>query len=96
MKDALYQWHGARRADQGLNGVGDVGDGNFKMGRGTIYCNKEVFSALDSLGTNAGASDNFIRLGFKDMEIQGKEVLTYRGFPIRQVDQLVNNEARVV
>lgn len=93
MRKALYQWHGARRADQGLSGMGDVGDGNYKMGRGTIYCNKDVFEALDAEGSNDGASDNYVRL--KPMEIQGKEVMTYRGFPIRQVDQIVNTEARV-
>lgn len=93
MRKALYQWHGARRADQGMNGMGDVGDGNFKMGRGTIYCNKDVFEALDAEGSNNGSSDNFVRL--KPMEIQGKEVDTYRGFPIRQVDQIINTEAQV-
>ncbi len=93
MRQAFYQWHGARRADQGTQGIGDVGDGNFKMGRGSIYCNKDAFEALDAIATNAGASDNFIRL--KPMEIQGQEVLTYRGHPIRQVDQLVNTEAQV-
>jgi len=30
------------------------------------------------------------------MEIEGKEVLTYRGIPIRETDALVNTEARVV
>lgn len=94
MRKALYQWHGARRADQGMNGMGDVGDGNFKMGRGTIYCNKDVFEALDAESNNNGSSDNFIRL--KPMEIQGQEVDTYRGFPIRQCDQLINTETRVV
>lgn len=93
MRKATYQWHGARRADQGLSGVGDTGNGNFNMGRGVIYCNKDVFEALDAEGSNDGASDNYIRL--KPMEIQGKEVMTYRGFPIRQVDQIVNTEARV-
>lgn len=93
MRKAYYQWHGARKADQGTNGIGDVGDGNFKMGRGTIYMNKDAFEALDAIATNANVADNFIRL--KPMEIQGQEVLTYRGHPIRQVDQLVNSEARV-
>ena len=59
-----------------------------------IYCNRDVLEALDRLATNAGSSDNFTRL--KPMEIQGEEVLTYRGIPIRETDALVNNEARVV
>jgi hypothetical protein len=59
-----------------------------------IYCNRDVLEALDALGTNAGASDNFVRL--KPMEIQGKEVMTYRGIPIRETDAILNTEARVV
>jgi len=93
MVKALYQWHGARNQAQGTQGIGDTGDGNFKMGRGAIYCTKEVLEALDIAAVNQGASDNFTRL--RPMEIQGREVLTYRGFPIRQMDQIVLNEARV-
>jgi hypothetical protein len=63
-------------------------------GRCAIYCNRDVLEALDALGTNAGASDNFIRL--RPMEIEGKEVMTYRGIPIRETDALLNTEARVV
>ncbi len=59
-----------------------------------IYCNRDVLEALDALATNAGASDNFVRL--KPMEIEGKEVMTYRGIPIRETDALLNTEARVV
>lgn len=63
-------------------------------GTQAIYCNRDVLEALDALATNAGASDSFIRL--KPMEIQGEEVLTYRGIPIRETDALINTEARVV
>lgn len=63
-------------------------------GRLAIYCNTDVLEALDAEGTNSGASDNFVRL--KPMEIQGKEVLTYRGIPLRETDALLNTEARVV
>ena len=63
-------------------------------GKIAIYCNRDVLEALDALATNAGASDNFVRL--KPMEIEGKEVMTYRGIPIREVDALLNNEAQVV
>ena len=63
-------------------------------GKLAIYCNRDVLEALDALATNAGASDNFVRL--KPMEIEGKEVMTYRGIPIREVDALLNTEARVV
>jgi hypothetical protein len=63
-------------------------------GRTAIYCNRDVLEALDALATNAGASDSFIRL--KPMEIEGKEVMTYRGIPIRETDAIINAEARVV
>jgi hypothetical protein len=63
-------------------------------GKLAIYCNRGVLEALDSLATNAGASDNFVRL--KPMEVEGKEVMTYRGIPIRETDAIVNTEARVV
>lgn len=58
-----------------------------------IYCNRDVLEALDALASNAGASDNFVRL--KPMEIEGKEVMTYRGIPIRETDALINTEAVV-
>jgi len=58
-----------------------------------IYCNRDVLEALDALATNAGASDSFVRL--KPMEIEGKEVMTYRGIPIRETDAIINTEAVV-
>ena len=62
-------------------------------GKISMYCNRDVLEALDALATNAGSTDNFIRL--KHTEIQGKEVLTYRGIPIRESDSLLNTESRV-
>jgi len=62
-------------------------------GKQAIYCNRDVLEALDALATNAGASDNFVRLGRK--EVEGEEVLTYRGIPIRESDALLNTEAQV-
>lgn len=62
-------------------------------GKIAIYCNRDVMEALDGLASNAGASDNFVRL--TPMEIEGKEVQTYRGFPIRETDALINTEAQV-
>lgn len=62
-------------------------------GKLAIYCNRDVLEALDALATNAGASDSFIRL--RPMEIEGKEVMTYRGIPIRETDALINTEALV-
>lgn len=63
-------------------------------GKLCIYCNRDVLESLDALATNAGASDSFIRL--KTTEIEGQEVLTYRGIPIKEVDAILNTEARVV
>jgi hypothetical protein len=62
-------------------------------GRIAIYANRDVCEALDALGTNDGSSDSFIRL--RPSEIQGKEVMTYRGFPLRETDAILNTEAEV-
>ncbi len=53
-----------------------------------------MMEALDKLATNGGTTDNFVRLTRK--EIEGEEVLTYRGIPLRESDALLNTEARVV
>lgn len=63
-------------------------------GRAVIYCNSDVMEALDALATNAGTTDNFVRL--TTTEIEGEQVMTYRGIPIREVDAILNTEARVV
>lgn len=62
-------------------------------GKICMYCNRDVLEALDALASNAGASDSFIRL--KPMEIEGKEIMSYRGIPIRETDALLNTEAVV-
>lgn len=63
-------------------------------GRAAIYLNTDMLEALDALATNNGTTDNFVRLTRK--EIEGEEVLTYRGIPLRESDALLNTEARVV
>lgn len=63
-------------------------------GKLCIYCNRDVLEALDALATNAGASDSFVRL--THTQIEGQEVVSYRGVPIRETDALLNTEARVV
>jgi hypothetical protein len=63
-------------------------------GRVAIYCNRDVLEALDGLATNDGTTDNFTRL--RVGEIEGREVTTYRGIPIRETDAILNTEARVV
>ncbi|MBL4877111.1 MAG: hypothetical protein JKY10_11545, partial [Cohaesibacteraceae bacterium] len=62
-------------------------------GKQCIYMNHKMLEALDALATNAGTSDNFVRLDRR--EIAGEQVLTYRGMPIRETDALVNTEAMV-
>ena len=62
-------------------------------GNQAIYCNRDVLEALDALATNSGTADNFTRLRYK--EIEGEEILTYRGIPIRESDAILNTEALV-
>ena len=64
-------------------------------GTQAIYMNVEVLEALDAAAVNqGGSSDNYTRL--RPREIEGKEVLTYRGIPIRECEAILNTEARVV
>ncbi|MCW2405041.1 hypothetical protein M2336_001670 [Sphingobium sp. B1D7B] len=67
--------------------------GMINMGRTVIYMNRDMLSVLDRLSTNNGSSDNFIRL--RPQEIEGKEVMTWRGIPIRETDALINAESVV-
>ena len=83
LRAAYYQHEGRRRKKMG----------KMLTGMTALYCNRDVMEALDALATNAGASDSFIRL--KPMEIQGQEVMTYRGIPIREVDAILNTESQV-
>jgi len=62
-------------------------------GKQCIYMNRDMLEVLDALATNAGASDNFVRLTRKDVE--GEEVIDYRGIPVRETDALLNTEALV-
>jgi hypothetical protein len=64
-----------------------------KQGKTCIYMNTDMLEALDAIATNAGASDNFVRL--KTIEVQGEEVQSYRGLPIRETDSLINTEAAI-
>jgi hypothetical protein len=85
LRKAYYKLHQRR-----VNKVMDQSN----PGRLAIYCNRDVLEALDALGTNDGNTDSFIRL--RPIEIEGKEVLSYRGIPIRECDAILNTEARVV
>lgn len=64
-------------------------------GRMAIYCNADVMEALDADSTpTTSTTASFVRL--KPTEVDGKEVMAYRGIPVRQCDALVNTEARVI
>ena len=63
--------------------------GMISMGRTVIYANRDVLEALDGATTE----DNKVLL--KPTEVEGKEVLTYRGLPIRETDALINAETLV-
>jgi hypothetical protein len=87
MRQAFYKLQGRRN--------GRIGNGGMvSAGRTVLYMNRDVMQVLDALATNKGVTDNFIRL--RPDEVQGGEVWTYRGFPIRETDALINAEARVV
>ena len=60
-----------------------------KQGRCVIYCNETIGTYLDLQAMNKSN----VWLAMK--EWQGQDVLSFRGIPIRRVDQLVDNEARV-
>ena len=58
-----------------------------------IVASRRLLEALDAESTNDASSDNFVRL--RPMEIQGEEVMTWRGIPIRDTDNLLNTETRL-
>lgn len=60
-----------------------------------IYMNRDMLEALDALATPTGTA-NATALQLRREELEGKEVLTYRGIPIRETDAILNSEARVV
>lgn len=87
MRKATYKLQNRRSAKMN----GDIP----AQGRTVIYMNRDMIEYLDATGTNAGTGGNAgLRLG--TMELEGKEVTTYRGMPIRETDALINAESRVV
>lgn len=65
-----------------------------KASRIAIYMNTDVLQVLDAQSTDRAlttARNNTVSLGH--MEVEGKEVRTYRGIPIRETDALLNTEA---
>jgi hypothetical protein len=60
------------------------------MGRTVIYCNRVIRTYLDLQAMNK--TNVLLQL----REFDGKVVTTFRGVPVRTVDAILNNEARVV
>lgn len=67
--------------------------GEASAGRTVIYMNRQMMQALDAESINP-ALNGALQLG--RMELQGDEVRTWRGIPIRETDSLLNTETRVV
>jgi len=84
MRSAYYKLQ-VRRNARISNG------GMVSPGRTVIYMNRTVLEALDALGTNS--SNGALQL--RPMELEGKEVLSYRGIPIRETDSIINAESVV-
>lgn len=84
MRKGYYKMHNRR-----VNKVRKQENGSHTC----IYANTDILEALDALQTNSGSGDNYTRL--RPMEIEGKEVPSYRGMPIRECDALLNTEAAV-
>lgn len=80
---------------QGRRNYGIDNGGMVSQGRTVIYMNRTILEALDAEATNGrgGTTDNFVRL--VPREIQGEEILTWRGIPIRDTDSILNTEAAV-
>lgn len=98
MRKGYYRMLGRKLARTGVNQNrgNSMADPSVPIIRTAIYMNTDVLEALDQAATNGrgGSTDNFVRLLPK--EIEGKEVMTYRGIPIRETDSILNTEAVVV
>lgn len=92
LRKASYRLQG-RRATKMLKPDGAPNPNAAGEGRTVIYMNRDMLQALDALATNAGNGDNFVRL--TPMELEGREVMSWRGIPIRETDSLLNTETVV-
>ena len=67
-------------------------------GKICIYANSDVCEALDAQATptiNTGATTTSGNIRYSPSEVEGKEIMTYRGIPIRETDAILNTEAVV-
>jgi hypothetical protein len=92
MRKAYYKLQG-RRCTKMFKGNGQPNPHAAREGRTVIYMNRDMLEALDALATNKGNTDSYVRL--TPMELEGKEVMSYRGIPIRETDALLNTETVV-
>lgn len=87
MRQAYFKLHGRRSYKMEK-------PGEMSPGRTVIYMNRDVIAALTEESLNRpGGTDNFVRL--TPREIQGEEVQTWMGMPIRETDALLNTETLV-
>jgi hypothetical protein len=63
-------------------------------GKQVIYMNRDVLQAMDALASGSGTAAN-PALYLQRKEVEGEEVLMYRGIPIRETDSLLNTESLV-
>lgn len=92
MRKAYYRLQ-VRRSGKYVLADGSANPNAARTGRTCLYMNRDILEALDALATNAGSSDSFVRL--RPMELEGEEVMSYRGMPIRETDSLLNTEEAV-
>lgn len=86
LRQAFYRLHQVRFQQ-------DMRDPNAAtIGRTVMYVNADVFEAMDALQT--ATTNSALRI--TPAELEGKQIMTYRGIPIRKTDALLNTEARVV
>lgn len=90
MRAAYYRLN-VRRAGKYKDATGAAIKGAAATGRTVIYMNRDMLSVLDALGTASGNA----ALQLRPMELEGKEVLSWRGMPIRETDSLLNTETNV-
>ncbi len=92
LRSAFYRLN-TRRSGRYLMPDGTPKANAARTGRTVIYMNRDMLEVLDRLASNDGSSDSFVRL--TPMELEGKEVMSYRGMPIRETDAILNTEAVV-
>ena len=68
--------------------------GRATNGKQVIYMNRTMLESLDNLATGAGSAAN-AKLQLRREQVEGAEVLTWRGMPIRETDAILNTEALV-